>query len=67
MIRKTLVMVIVLIGLVLSGCTEHGVQTDNDTTDTCMNATNATANASENVSSQSVSIPLEKPRFIEDR
>ncbi len=60
-------MVIVLIGLVLSGCTEHGVQTDNNTTDACVNATNATANASEHVGSQSVSIPLEKPPFIEDQ
>ena len=67
MIRKTLVVVIVLIGLVLSGCIEHEIETVNDTTDTCTNATNATANASERAGSQGISIPLEKPRFIEDQ
>ena len=67
MIRKTIVVVIVLIGVVLSGCIEDGVQTVNNTTETCMNVTNTTTNASEHVGSQSVSIPLEKPRFIEDR
>ena len=67
MIKKTLLMVIVLIGLVLSGCIEDGIQTVNNTTETCMNVTNTTTNASEHVGSQSVSIPLEKPRFIEDQ
>ena len=67
MIKKTLLMVIVLIGLVLSGCIEDGIQTVNNTMDACVNATNTTANASEHVGSQSVSIPLEKPRFIEDQ
>ena len=66
MIKKTLLMVIVLIGLVLSGCIEEGVQTVNNTTETGMNATNTTMNASEHEDNQSVSIPLEKPRFIED-
>jgi len=67
MIKKTLLMVIVLMGLVLSGCIEDGTQTVNGTTDTCMNATNTTTNVSEHVGNQSVSIPLEKPRFIEDQ
>jgi len=67
MIRKTLLVVIVLIGLVLSGCTEHEIETVNNTADTCMNATNTTTNASEYVGNQSVSIPLEKPPFIEDQ
>ena len=67
MIRKTLLMVIVLIGLVLSGCTEHEIETVNDTADTYTNVTNATANASSTADSQSVSIPLEKPPFIENQ
>ena len=67
MIRKTILVVIVLIGVVLSGCVEDGVQTVNNTTETCMNATNNTTNESEHVGSQSVSIPLEKPPFIEDQ
>ena len=67
MVRKTLLVVIVLIGLVLSGCIGDGVQTVNNTTDACVNATNTTTNASEHAGSQSVSIPLEKPRFIEDK
>ncbi len=67
MIRKTLLVVIVLIGLVLSGCIEDGIQTVDNTTETRMNTTNTTMNASEHVGSQSVSIPLEKPRFIEDQ
>jgi len=67
MIRKTLLIVIVLIGLALSGCTEQGIQTVNNTTDAHANTTNATANASEHAESRSVSIPLEKPPFIEDQ
>ena len=67
MIRKTLLVVIILIGLVLSGCIEDGVQTVNNTTETDINATDTTTNASEHVGSQSVSIPLERPRFIEDQ
>jgi len=67
MIGKALLVVIVLVCLVLSGCTEDSIQTVNNTTDTCMNATNTTTNASERVGCQSVSIPLEKPRFIEDQ
>jgi hypothetical protein len=67
MIGKTLLVVIVLIGVVLSGCTEDGIQTVNNTTDTGINATNTTTNASEHAESRSVSIPLEKPSFIEDQ
>ena len=68
MIKKTLSMVIVLIVLVISGCTEDGAQiAENDTTDAPANVTdNATANASEHEERQSVSIPLEKPPFLED-
>ena len=66
MTGKTLLMAIVLIGLAISGCTEHETQMVNNTTDTCMNATNATVNASEHADRQSISIPLEKPPFIED-
>ena len=67
MIGKTLLVAIVLIGVVLSGCIEDGVQTVDNTTETCMNVTNTTTNASEHVGSQSVSIPLERPPFIEDQ
>jgi hypothetical protein len=64
MIRKILSMVIVLIVLAISGCTENGAQiADNNTTDT---PANATANASEHAERQSVSIPLERPPFLED-
>ena len=63
MIKKTLLMAIVLIVLVISGCTEHETQMANNTTD----ATNATANASEPADSQSISIPLERPPFLEDQ
>ncbi|MEA1894540.1 MAG: hypothetical protein U9N36_04905 [Euryarchaeota archaeon] len=68
MIKKILAMVIVLIVLAISGCIENGAQTvDNNTTDTLANVTgNATANASEHVGRQGVSIPLERPPFIED-
>ena len=68
MIKKTLSMVIVLIVLVISGCTEDGAQiAENDTRDAPANVTdNATANASEHEERQSVSIPLEKPPFLED-
>jgi hypothetical protein len=67
MTGKTLLMAIVLIGLAISGCTEDGIRTvDNNTTDAPANTTNATANASRHEKSQSVSIPLEKPPFIED-
>ncbi len=71
MTRKTLFIVIVLIVLAVSGCTENGTQmADNNTTDAPANVTdNATANASEqdHVGRQSVSIPLERPPFIEDQ
>ena len=68
MIRKILLMAIVLIVLVISGCTENGARTaENDTTDAPANVTgNVTANASEHLERQSVSIPLERPPFIED-
>jgi len=68
MIRKILLMAIVLIVLAISGCTEDGTQmAENNTTDAPANVTdNVTANASEHVESQSVSIPLERPPFIED-
>ena len=69
MTRKTLLMTIVMIGLAISGCVEDGAQiADNNTTDAPANVTdNATANASEHVERQSVSIPLERPPFIEDQ
>ena len=69
MSRKTLLMAIVFIGLMLSGCVEEGVRTaDNNITDVPANVTdNATANTSAHVESRSVSIPLEKPPFIEDQ
>ncbi len=68
MIRKILLMAIVLIVLAISGCTENGAQiAENNTTDAPANVTdNVTANASEHVGSQSVSIPLERPPFLED-
>jgi outer membrane lipoprotein-sorting protein len=68
MIRKILLMAIVLIVLAISGCTEDGAQmAENDTTDAPANVTdNVTANASEHVERQSVSIPLERPPFLED-
>jgi PBP1b-binding outer membrane lipoprotein LpoB len=68
MIKRTLLMAIVLSGLAISGCTENGAQTaDNNTTDAPANVTdNVTANASDHVERQSVSIPLERPPFIED-
>ena len=67
MIRKILLMAIVLIVLAISGCTEDGAQiAENNTTDAPANANNATANASEHVERQSVSIPLEKPPFLDD-
>jgi len=68
MIKKILLMAIVLSGLVISGCTEDGAQiAENNTSDAPANVTdNVTANASEHVESQSVSIPLERPPFLED-
>ncbi len=68
MIKKILWMAIVLIILAISGCTENSVQVvDNNTTDAPANVTdNATTNASEHVERQSVSIPLERPPFLED-
>ncbi|PXF56626.1 MAG: hypothetical protein C4B59_16605 [Candidatus Methanogaster sp.] len=68
MIRKILLMAIILIVLAISGCAENGVRTaDNNATDAPANVTdNVTANASEHVERQSVSIPLERPPFIED-
>jgi PBP1b-binding outer membrane lipoprotein LpoB len=69
MIKKILLMAIVLIVLAISGCTEDGAQiAENNTTDAPANVTdNVTANASEHEERQSVSIPLEKPPFIEDQ
>jgi outer membrane murein-binding lipoprotein Lpp len=68
MIRKILLMAIVLIVLAISGCIENDVQTvNNNTTDVPANVPdNVTTNASEHVESQSVSIPLERPPFLED-
>ena len=68
MIRKILLMAIVLIVLAISGCTENGAQmAENNTTDAPANVTgNVTANASEHLERQSVSIPLERPPFLED-
>ena len=68
MIKKILLMVIVLIVLAISGCTENDAQmAENNTTDAPANVTgNVTANASEHKESQSVSIPLERPPFLED-
>ena len=68
MIRKILLMAIVLIVLAISGCTENGAQiVENNTTDAPANVTgNVTANASEHLERQSVSIPLERPPFLED-
>ena len=68
MIRKILLMAIVLIVLAISGCTENGAQiAENNTSDAPANVTdNVTANASEHVERQSVSIPLERPPFLED-
>ena len=66
MTGKILLMAAVLIGLVVSGCTEQDVRpADNTTTDAPANATNDTLNASEQAGSQSVLIPLEKPPFID--
>ena len=59
-------MATVLIGLMVSGCTEHAVRPANDTTtDAPANETNDTLNASEQAGSQNVLIPLEKPPFID--
>ena len=68
MIKKILVMAIVLTVLAISGCTENGARiAENNTTDAPANVTdNVTANASEHVERQSVSIPLERPPFLED-
>jgi len=69
MTGKILLIMIVLVGLVLSGCVENGIRTaDNNATDASANVTdNVTANASGHGESRSVSIPLEKPPFIEGR
>ncbi len=69
MITKILLVAILLIVLIISGCTENEAQiAENNTTDAPASVTaNATANASEHKESQSVSIPLEKPPFIEDQ
>jgi len=69
MIKKILLMAIVLIVLAISGCTEDGAQiAENNITDAPANVTdNATANASEHEVSQSISIPLERPPFLEDQ
>ena len=71
MTRKTLFVVIVLIGMAVSGCTENSTRmADNNSTDAPANMTdNATANASEqdHAGRQSVAIPLERPPFIEEK
>ena len=64
MVTKILLMAIVLIGLVISGCTEDEMRPVNNSTDMHVNASNATANVSEDVGSTGVSVPLEKPPFI---
>ena len=68
MIKTILLMAIVLTVLAISGCTEDGAQiAENNTTDAPANVTdNVTANASEHEVGQSVSIPLERPPFLED-
>ena len=65
MIKKILLMAIVLTGLVLSGCIEDDAQMADDN-NTANVTDNVTANVSEPVESRSVSIPLERPPFIED-
>ena len=66
MTGKILLMATVLIGLMVSGCTEQDVRPANDTTtDAPANATNDSLNASEQAGSQSISIPLRKPPFID--
>ena len=66
MTKKILLMATVLIVLMASGCTEQDVRpVDDITTDAPANATNDTLNASEQAGRQSVSIPLEKPPFID--
>ena len=70
MIKKILLMTIILTGLVLSGCIEDGVRMagNNNTADAPANVIdNVTANESEPVDRRSVSIPLERPPFIEDK
>jgi len=68
MIKKIIVVAIVLTVLAISGCTENGAQiSENDATDAPANVTgNVTANASEHLERQSVSIPLERPPFLEE-
>jgi len=68
MIKTILLMAIVLTVLAISGCTENGAQiAENNTTDAPANVTgNVTANAPEHVERQSISIPLERPPFLED-
>ncbi len=67
MIRNILIFAIVLIGLIISGCTETDVQSANNTTDIPDNVSNTTtvANNSEQADNQSMMIPLQKPPFIE--
>ncbi len=68
MTKKAFLIVIILIGLAISGCIENGAQpADNNTVDAPTNVTgNVTANASEHVECRSVSIPLERPPFLEN-
>ena len=67
MIRNILIFAIVLIGLIISGCTETDVQNVDNTTDMPDNVSNTTtmSNNSEQADNQSMMIPLQKPPFIE--
>ena len=49
MMRKTLLMATVLIGLMVSGCTEQNIQTINNTANIQTNATDAAVNTSAKV------------------
>jgi outer membrane murein-binding lipoprotein Lpp len=67
--KKILVMAIVLLGLILSGCIENSTHTVNSTTAGPTNATNATVNTSEQPANNtshadndfSLTFTLEKP------
>ena len=67
MIRKILFFTIVLIGLIISGCTETEVHSADNITDIPDNVSNTTIepNSSEQPDNQSMMIPLQKPPFIE--
>ena len=67
MIRIILFFTIVLIGLIISGCTETEVHSADNSTDIPDNVSNTTIepNSSEQPDNQSMMIPLQKPPFIE--